>query len=157
MSPWRFPALLLAVTVLAASGCGESADPSASLTRSTLIARGDLLCERLNTKLAATTVGKAGGYAQIFPPLAAYEHAVVAQMRKLTPPASMANSWGQLVNGAQTLADATAKIGEDAKANNNLLRASSSTRAAFTAAGQGTRQMKTAAGREGFKDCAQTP
>lgn len=157
MSRPLLAALALAATVLAASGCGESTGTTKPLTRAELIVRGDAICRRINARLAATTVGKGGGFGQLMPPLAAYEHAAVLEMRKLTPPASMADGWGQVIGGAQMLADATAKIGEYAKANNNTLPTTPPTRAAFTAAGAGTRQMIAAAHREGFDDCARTP
>lgn len=157
MSPPRFVALVLVATTLAASGCGGSSGSSGSLTRSELIARGDLICRRINTRLTGTTIGRQGSFAQLMPSLAAYEHAAVAEMRKLTPPASMADGWRQIVKGAQTLADATAKVGSYARGNPNISQASPPLRAAFTAAGEGTQHMVAAARREGFQDCARTP
>jgi hypothetical protein len=150
MSRRRLAALALAATTLAASGCGGSTSSSKSLTRLELVARGDAVCRRVNAKLAATTIRSKRDYAR----LAVYEQAAVAEMRKLTPPASMANGWRQVVTGAQTLANATAKIGEYSLAD--AFRGTPATRSAYTAAAEGTRQMVAAAQREGFKDCART-
>jgi hypothetical protein len=131
MSRWRLAASVLAATVLGISGCGESTGSSKHLTRAELIARGDVICRRLSTKLAATATGEeGGGLAQLLLALAVYEHAVVAEMRKLTPPVSMADGWGQMVSGAQTLAGATAKLGEYEQAHNDQLFNPSPTRRA---------------------------
>jgi hypothetical protein len=150
MSLRRLMAFVVAATVLVVSGCGESADSPKRLTRSELIARGDTICRRLSIKLAATTIRSAQSYV----PLAAYEHAAVVEMRNLTPPASMANGWGQMVGGAQKLADATAKLGTYPQAG-GFVATTPAVRTAFAAAVEGTKQMSAAAGREGFKDCAQ--
>jgi hypothetical protein len=157
MSRRRLAAFLIAATVLAVSGCGGSIGSAKPLTRSALIARGDLICRRLNTKLTITAAGgEGGGLAHLLLSRAAYEHAVVVAMRTLTPPASMANGWEQMVSGAQTLAGATAKLGEYEKTHNyTLFNPSPTSRAATTAMAEGTRQITAAAGREGFNDCAQ--
>jgi hypothetical protein len=157
MSQRRLAIFVAAATVLSLSGCGESTGSSKPLTRSALIARADLICRRLNTKLTITAAGgEGGGLAHLLLSQAAYEHAVVVAMRALTPPASMANGWGQMVSGAQTLADATVKLGEYEKAHSNaLFNPSPTSRATTTAMAEGTRQITAAAGREGFKDCAQ--
>ncbi len=155
MSRPRLAALVLVVTTLAASGCGDSSGSSNSLTRSELIARADAICRRVNAKLASTTISRPQDYARLLLPLAAYERAAVAEMRKLIPPASVANGWQQVLAGAQTLADATAKLGESVKGNS--LQGTPSTRSASIAAAKGTQQMTAAARREGFKDCARTP
>jgi hypothetical protein len=158
MSRRHLAALALVATTLAASGCGGSAGSSGSLTRSELIARGDAICRRINAKLRATTVTSARDYARLAPPLAAYEQAAVAEMRKLTPPASMANGWNQVVSGAQMLADGTAKLGQYAQRSNPFqAHQTPSVHAAFVATAEGMRQMVAAAQREGFNDCAQTP
>jgi hypothetical protein len=152
MSLRRLMAFAVAATVLVVSGCGGSAGSSKRLTRSELIARGNTICRRLNTKLAATTIRSARDYV----PLAAYEHAAVMEMRKLTPPASMTSGWGQMVAGTQMLADATAKLGTYPQAG-GFVATTPAVRTAFTAAVEGTKRMTAAAGREGFKDCARTP
>lgn len=143
--------LALAASVLAAAGCGESAGSTKQLTRSELIVRGDALCRRINARLAATRIKSGKDNAR----LGAYEQAEVAEMRRLTPPASMASGWRQVVTGAQTLADATTKIGQYPL--EGYFQPRPAVRAAFIAAGAGTKQMVTAAQREGFKDCARTP
>lgn len=157
MSRPRLAAFVIAATVLSVSGCGGSTGSAKPLTRSALIARGDLICRRLNTKLTITSAGgEGGGLTHLLLSRAAYEHAVVVAMRTLTPPASMADGWGQMVSGARTLANATAKLGEYEKTHNNtLFNPSPKSRATITAMAEGTRQITTAARREGFKDCMQ--
>lgn len=157
MSRRRLAASALAATVLAVSSCGGSTGSSRHLTRAELIARADVICRRLNTKIAATDAGgEGGGLGQLLLSLAAYEQAVAVELRTLTPPASMADGWGQMVGGAQTLAGATAKLGEYEQAHNNeLFKPSPTIRGASTAVREGTRRMTAAAQREGFKDCAQ--
>jgi hypothetical protein len=149
-------AFAVAATVLSVTGCGESNDSSKPLTRSALIEQGDLICRRLNTKLTARAGGEGGGLAHLLLSRAAYVHATAAEMRKLTPPATMANGWEQMINGAQTLADGTAKLGEYEQSHNNaFFKPNPTSRAASTAMAEGTRQITATAGREGFKDCAQ--
>jgi hypothetical protein len=151
MSRTRLAALALIATMLAISGCGGSGS-SGSLTRSELIARADLICRRVHARLASTTIKGPQSYARLLPPLASYEHAAVAELRKLTPPASMAGDWRQIVDGVQAFADATAKLG--AYATSSGLPVTPSTRAASHAAGQSSQQIRAAAQRQGFKDCA---
>ena len=159
MSRRRLPALSLTVAVLMVSGCGGSTGSSAALTRSELIARGDAICRRINAKIRATKVSTAQDYARVAPPLAAYEQTAVIEMRKLTPPASIANGWRQIVSGAQMLANGTTKLGEYAQTSNpfEVAHQTPSVHAAFAATTEGPKQMVTAAQRGGFKDCAQTP
>jgi hypothetical protein len=158
MSRPLLAALALAATALTASGCGGSAGSTKPLTRSELIARGDAICRRINAKISTITVSSAQDYARLAPPLAAYEQTAVAEMRKLTPPASMANDWKQIVTGAQMLADGTAKLGEYAQTSNPFqAHQTPSVHAAFVATTEGAKQIVTAAQREGFNDCAQTP
>jgi hypothetical protein len=142
-------ALGLVAVLFATSGCGESAGSTKPLTRSELIARGDAICRRINAQLNA--IRSAKDYAR----LGAYEQAAVVEMRRLTPPSSMASDWGQVVSGAQARADATAKIGTYPPEGAFATR-KPAVRAAYAAAGTGMQQMVTAARREGFKDCART-
>jgi hypothetical protein len=154
MSRRHFAAFVVAAA--AVSGCGESTGSSKPLTRSALIARGNLICRRPNTKLTTPAGGEGGGLAHLLLSRAAYEHAVAVEMRTLTPPASMANGWGQIVSGTQTLADATAKLGEYEQSHNHrFFTPNPTSHAASTAMAEGTRQLTAFARREGFKDCAQ--
>lgn len=150
MSRTQLAALALAATTLSATGCGES-PKTTTLTHAELIAKADPICARVNAKRASSTIRSREDYARLVPPLAAYEQTAVAELGKLIPPASMASDWKQVVAGAQTLANNTAKLGEYAKANN--LAAS---RTLFSTDAKAQEQMLAAAKRIGFKDCAQT-
>jgi hypothetical protein len=156
MSRWPLAAFAPALTALAVLGCGESTVSSRPLTRAALVARADALCRRLNTKLAANAVGGEGGsLGQLMLSLAAYEHAVAEEMRRLTPPSSMADAWGQMIGGAQTLADGNAKLGAYEQAHGGqIFNPSPTTRAASSAISEGARRLTAAAAREGFTECA---
>jgi hypothetical protein len=170
-------AIALAGAALATSGCGGSSKPSSGttssaqtasstvtqpaghtepsartepLTRAELIAQADVICRRVNQTRASITIKKKGEFVTVLPRLAAYERAAVAEMRKLTPPASMAKSWSQIIAGAQTVAEVTGAGTEHAK-NGTL----NDTQSLAARAAKGMQQMLAAATREGFKDCAQ--
>lgn len=148
----RCPAAFgLVAIVFAASGCGGSTGSTKPLTRSELIARADAICRRINAQLNTIGIKSGKDYAR----LGAYEQAAVAEMRRLTPPTSMASGWEQVVSGAQARADATAKIGTYPPEGAFVAR-KPAVRAAYAAAGTGMRRMTVAAQREGFKDCART-
>jgi hypothetical protein len=172
----RLAALALAASALAGSGCGGAAKPSSQVSqtassssssaraqtptapespsspssRSELIARADAICRRVNAKRASITITRPQDIPLDIPPLAAYEEAAVSAMRQLTPPASMANGWKQIVAASQTVADVTTKVGNAAKAGK--LESTRSLDGVLTSA---TEQMLNTAKREGFTDCAQ--
>jgi hypothetical protein len=126
----------------------ESHGHTKPLTRGELIARADLICRRVNAKRAATRIANAGDYARLIPPLAEYLLAAVAEMRKLTPPASMESGWNQIVAYAQESAHSVAEFGQYAKANklNSISMSGAGVRA--------NERMLAIAKREGFDDCA---
>jgi hypothetical protein len=145
---------LLAASVLTASGCGgstsSSTESTGQLTRSQLIAKADAICQAVNAKRASITIKTAQDFARSVPKLAADEHAAVEEMRKLTPPASMTNSWRQIVDSAQTIAYVTGRYRTYAQASNEKLVAPLS--AALSKASQA---MTVTANREGIRQCAQ--
>jgi hypothetical protein len=164
MSRTRLAALALAATTLAASGCGgttksssqaappaqaESHTQTGPLTRTELIAKADAICSRVNAQLASTAIRSTHDYARLLPQVAAYEQTELAELGKLTPPASMASDWQQILASTRTLAGDTAKIAEYAKSNN--LKAA---RALLTTATTAQQQMLATAKRNGFKDCS---
>jgi hypothetical protein len=149
MSRTRLVALALAASVLATSGCGSSGNSSKPLTRSELIAKANAICRRVYIRRVALKITKQQDYARIEPQLAAYELAALAEMRKLTPPASMTSDWQQIIAGAQIIADLTKKFGEYAKAH-ELGR----TRTLYSMAAKVPPSLATAK-RDGFSDCAQ--
>lgn len=153
MSSKHTLALTLAAIALVPVGCGESSSSSSKpLERGQLLAKGNAICRRITTRLAASTVSGAPSDALVMLPVAAYEHSAAAQMRKLTPPASMAQGWKQMIAGLETLATATANLGEDARTSNHKAEPAHSSEAV-----KGTKQMTVTAQREGFRDCAEIP
>jgi hypothetical protein len=114
-----------------------------------LIAQADTICRRINQKRLSTTVAARQTFVNGLTPLATYEQAAVAQMRKLTPPASMAKDWSQITSGAQAIADvltasvAYAKAGKLKEAEPLSIKLE-----------KATQQMLAAAKHAGFKDCA---
>lgn len=144
----RWLGAALAASALTAAGCGESAKP---LTRAQLLARADAICARINKKLSATNIKSEQDIVRIAPQLVADEQQGLAELNKLIPPGSMADDWKTIIAGAQTLADSTAKLGEDVKAKD--------VKAAHTLIEEANKVQQrtiTVAKRDGFKDCSQS-
>jgi hypothetical protein len=82
-----------------------------------LIAQADPICRRLNVELAAASRASHVAIATSALRHAALERAAVAELSKLTPPASLANDWRQIIKYRRTLAEELVKLGGYAKAN----------------------------------------
>jgi hypothetical protein len=170
MPSTRLAALALSALTLAASGCGgsaksssqttspasavsttanESATPSGPLTRAQLIAKGDAICYRLNTRRSSTRINTPQAYERLVPPLAAFELAGAAEMGKLIPPPSMAHAWQQMVAGARTIAEVTGRYRRYADASSHKL-----SRPLDAILGKAINELVVTAKREGFNDCA---
>jgi ABC-type transport system substrate-binding protein len=169
--------LALTTLALAASGCGGStkttssqtgsiaqatsstqttsspstapATATAPLTVAELIAKADPICERANAKRTSITLTTRSSYSRLLPPLVAYERGELAELAKLTPPASLASEWRQILADTKTIIEATAKLGETPPNGRD-----SSLKAVFVKAGRAERQMLAIAKRIGFKECA---
>ena len=74
-----------------------------------MIQQADLICRRVNQTRDAIRVKKKSEFLTILPRLADYEYAAVAEMRKLTPPATMATSSIGFTEDAHTIAEVTAE------------------------------------------------
>ncbi len=143
-------ALVLAATTLAASGCGESSK-STELTQAELIAKADAICTHLHIQFHEHGIKTDQDFARYVPLLGVHEQAATAQLRKLVPPNSMASDWKRILDGTQTAANDTTKLGQYAKEH------SSQPTASLLATGQQAQQEVAAiAQRDGFKDCART-
>jgi hypothetical protein len=164
-------AVALAASALAATGCGgstssssQSASHAAStasastanassggagpLTRAQMIAKVNAICLGINAKRAGVHFTTEQDVARLMPPLAAYEHAAVAELRKLVPPASMVKGAQEIVSGFQTVADVTVKAGEYAA--RHKLEHTQKLSAEMTRA---THKVQVAGEREGFPEC----
>jgi hypothetical protein len=163
-------ALALAATTLAVSGCGGSSKTESSktpaatgtpattaavtaepgkLARTELIAKAEAICARINAKRSSTTIRTHRDYGRLLPSLGAYERAAAAEMSKLTPPASIANDWKQIVAGAHTIAESIVKLGKDSASNNS--RAGQAILSELTTVRQ---QISSIAHRQSLKECA---
>jgi hypothetical protein len=162
----RALALMLAITTLAVSGCGGSSSStttnsttssnsagnggaSKTLTRAELIAKADVICARVNAKLAANVITYQREIPRAAAQLAAFERVSLVEFRKLEPPAELVGDWKQLVADAQTLAAETAEYGESAKPGK------SKDERGLVASSEATRQQAIGiAKRDGFVACA---
>jgi hypothetical protein len=90
----------LLVAVLGAAGCGGS-----STAAPPLISQADAICKRLNVQLVPNASARlsAAKLARSSLRNAALERGALAQLRQLTPPASLAADWKQGIAYRQTL------------------------------------------------------
>ncbi len=166
MSRTRLIALALVATALTVAGCGgstktvgatqassvgstQSSSPSGALTRSELIAKADPICRRVNAEISAKVYRTAASIGQLAPELASFEQAATTELRSLTPPASLAQDWHQIVADNQTRAEDTAKLGEYIRAKKQAAANS-----LLISTGPIQRQMLAIAARDGFNDCS---
>lgn len=140
----RLVALGLAVSALAANGCGKSSSTDATRTQSSatqasttqiatqpaattgtknqepnavMLDNANELCERINSRRSSEKAETDSAIATVAKEQAKFEQTVAVEMAKLTPTApSLVNAWKQIVAAAQVLTNDTAKIGEYAKA-----------------------------------------
>jgi hypothetical protein len=85
------------------------------LTHTQWLAKGDAICARLNNQLAASGVKSIRELGQVLPQAAAYEHAELAQLVKLVPPAADAKSWQEFLAETQRWAENSTKLGQSAQ------------------------------------------
>jgi hypothetical protein len=128
----------------------ESSTSSGSLTRAQLIARGNAICYRLNARRSSTRISRPQDYERLVPVLAAYELAAATEMSKLTPPASMARDWRQMIAGSRTIAEVTGHFQRYSEAGNEK-----KSRPLDAILGKAIEELTSAAKHAGFKDCAQ--
>jgi hypothetical protein len=130
---------------------GTSSPPGEAAARAQLIAAADAICGELDRELAASKQ-KSLALPEIarFAPLnAALEQRAVADLAKLTPPASLARDWQQIIAYRRMLAEELVKLGRYAKARD---RAGIK---ALVVSKQRVRQSLLAiATRDGFKQCS---
>jgi hypothetical protein len=145
------PALAALAIAAAVTACGSSSPKP--LTRAQLTAKANAICRRVNAKLASVgTIKGTAQIARVTSRLSAFEQSTLAQLSALVPPAALESDWKRFVDGAQSLAEATAKLGEDAatkkpNAIGPLLASAEATQ----------RRMTTLARRDGFTACANVP
>jgi hypothetical protein len=115
MSHTRLAALALATTTLTAAGCGGSAtksNPAGAKTsaaqpaaqqssRTAFIARADAICRQLNERAHTQLTVSLHTVGTTAKPLASYYRAAFAELRRLTPPAEIADAWRAIVSDVQ--------------------------------------------------------
>jgi hypothetical protein len=116
-----------------------------------LIARADTICRGLDTKRAAVNPANLSmrEIARFAPPRAALEQAAVTELSKLTPPASIARDWRQVIAYRTTLTKELFKLGSDAKVND-----APGIRALAASKKLVHQKLLTVATRDGFKYCS---
>ena len=143
------------------------------LTRTELIKKANEICQpvkAISTKLSASRKPikyawqEVKEIARVGPPLAAVEQSALDELGKLVPPSGLANDWKWFVGAAETLADNTAKLGENAKANIRMANHGEYTKGtslyqkdiSMRASTDGLMiEMFKAARRDGFTNCEQ--
>jgi hypothetical protein len=131
------------------STSSKSPVPSGPLTRAELLARGDAVCYRLNTRRQSTLIARPSDYERQAPALAAYELTGATELGELTPPASMAQSWQHIVAGARTVATVTGRFPHFAQASSDAIG-----HRYDAILGKAIDEMVNAAKRSGFKECS---
>ena len=116
-----------------------------------MIAGADAICGRLNAKFAAgkATSLRVREIARLAPSRAALERTTATELSKLTPPASIASDWRQIIAYRKTLAEELVKLGQDAKLND-----AAGIRALAASKKRVHGQLLSTATRDGFKDCS---
>jgi hypothetical protein len=152
---------LVAVAALALTGCGGSSRPTATTARpasgsspptSRLTASADTICRRLNDELTATQPGRDANHADLARNAlrhAALERQATKSLSGLTPPASLARDWAQILAYRRRLAAELVTIGHDWELNDTQ-----AIRTLGAAKKQIHVKMATIASHDGFTDCS---
>lgn len=141
---------LLVLCAVVMAGCG-SGGSSSTLSRSQLISQADVICKRVNEKLADVNskLTSQQAFASIAPELAAFERQELSKLEALKPPASMSSDWRQILASTRTLTDTTAQLGVAAKKND--------LKSAQQLANQNKKAQESLVSittRDGFKECS---
>lgn len=173
MSRKQLPAVTLALTALAAAGCGSSkggATTTAStaaattppvttstapvaagrpLSRARWIAAGDAVCHRVQNQLASVTSDTPAQFARALPQAAIFYATEAEDLGKLVPPRAMARDWAAYVNDVHLFGEYTTIADEELRKGQRLMSPSLRAKVAALQA-----DMKLRATRDGFKWCA---
>jgi hypothetical protein len=121
------------------------------LTHAQWLAKGDAICARLNTQLAANGVKSLNEFARVLPEVAAYEHTELTQLVKLVPPPSQREDWQKFLNETREWAENSAKLGQSAQTTQFTL-----TEPLVVTTRKLHERLARVAKREGFKECSLT-
>jgi hypothetical protein len=158
--------VLTVAALLAATGCGGSGTPrktdsaagrtegtqpagsNQAAANSRLIASADPICRRVNGQLTGASHPQPADIARTAPRNAAIELRAVGELSKLTPPASLARDWTQMLAYRRTLAQELFALARDAKAGDVA-----GMRALGVSKKRVRQKLSQLAARDGFKDC----
>jgi hypothetical protein len=130
---------------VAVAGCG-SATP---LTRAQLVSRANALCTQLHNKMKQVGPAKTTqDLAHLAHKLAGFEQQQLEAMHKLTPPASLASDWKQMLQGAEDIAEAAGTLSTDVQ-----LKKDKAAGEALKQAGKVQQHIKPITERDGFTSC----
>jgi hypothetical protein len=140
----------IAALVLAASGCGST--PKPPLTRAQLTSKADAICRTVTAKLEATSKGESASTPQqlerLTTKVSGFEQEALSELTALVPPPALEAQWQRFVDGAQRIAEATAKIGEYIASKDTT-----ASKAVISEVQATQERMVAIAKRNGFKDC----
>lgn len=127
------------------AGCG-SATP---LTRAQLASHANALCIQLQNKIKQVGPARTTqGLAHLAHKLAGFEQQQLEAMHKLTPPASMASDWKQMLQGAEEIAEAAGTLSTDVQ-----LKKQKAADEALKQVGKVEQRIKPIAKKDGFTSC----
>ncbi len=90
--------------------------PGRPLTRTELVAVAGSICKRIDARDALLKDATLQAISVEFPPFASYQRTALAELSKLTPPASMTSYWKQFEAGTHKLAADTTRFSEAVEA-----------------------------------------
>jgi hypothetical protein len=131
------------------AGANASAKHSAqSAVDARLIASADPICRRFNKQLISAARSESSNIAREAPRNAAIELQAVGALSKLSPPASLAHDWTQMLAYRRTLAQELVVLARDAQAGN-----AAGMRALGVSKKRVRQKLTQLAARDGFNDC----
>jgi hypothetical protein len=171
----QLAALALAAMATAASGCGSSKTGSATtaaatttsaitsatatqptkiatgapLPRAQWIAKGDAICQGVQTKLETVHGRTSAQFSRALPQAGIYYAAEAESLSKLVPPKSMAHDWEQIVNDVHVFGEYTNVVVQNIKEHRVAFPNSLRAKVARIQA-----NMIATAKRDGFKWCS---
>jgi len=126
----------------------QSVRSSQSPVDARLIASADVICRRVNKELSGASRPQPSEIARTAPRNAAIELRGVGELSKLTPPASLAGDWTQILAYRRTLAQELVALGHAATAGD-----AAGMRALGASKKRVRQKLTQLAARDGFKDC----
>lgn len=141
MPKTRLALVTLGATALLAVGCGQSRDSSPksaangpanatstasvshstgeghALDHTTIVAKANAICKRTNARRRLIKTKTEMELELALPQLVSYQQTMTEGLRELTPPASMASDWNQMIAYSQTIARMLSELYDGARAN----------------------------------------